>query len=197
MTRTVTARALALGLCALPALALAHTGDGSAHAHGTVDAAITGFTHPFTGLDHLAAMVALGVWSALAMKRLWVAPIAFAGALLAGALLGVAGVAMPAVEPMIAASVLVLGLLVAANARLPMAACITLAAGFALFHGAAHGTELAGPQAAWALLGMVTGTALLHVAGLLFGRVISERNVWIPRVAGGAVALFGASLLVA
>jgi urease accessory protein len=185
-----------LVLAVVPSLALAHTG-AAPHVHNAGEALAAGFTHPFTGLDHMAAMVALGIWSALATKRIWVAPLAFASALLIGAVIGLAGFALPAIEPMIAASVLVLGLLVATNARLPLAAGALLAAGFAVFHGVAHGAELAGPQAAWSLIGMVSATALLHVAGLAAGKLLQQRSMWAPRVAGAAVALFGASLLIA
>jgi len=196
VSRRTAARAALIALSAAPALALAHTG-AAPHVHTAIDALAAGFTHPFTGLDHMAAMVALGVWSALATKRIWVAPLAFASALLVGALLGLAGFALPAIEPMIAASVLVLGLLVATNARLPLVAGAALAAMFALFHGVAHGAELAGPQAAWSLIGMVSATALLHGAGLAVGKLLQQRRVWAPRVAGAAVALFSASLLIA
>ncbi len=193
--------------CALPcllatgsALAVAHTGnDGAAH-HGTADAITAGFTHPFTGLDHLAAMVALGMWSALTARRVWLAPLAFASALLVGALLGFVGVSLPAVEPMIAASLLALGLLVASRATLPAALGMAIAAGFALFHGVAHGQELSGPFGAWALAGMVTATALLHACGIALGVVMKRSPVWLPPIAnaaGAGVALFGAALLFA
>jgi urease accessory protein len=178
------------------ALALAHTGnDGAAH-HGFADAAAAGFTHPFTGLDHLAAMVALGVWSALTARRIWLAPLVFASSLLVGALLGFAGFSLPAVEPMIAASLLVLGLLVASRAALPEVLGLGLAASFALFHGLAHGQELNGPLSAWALAGMVCATALLHASGVALGLVMKRSPVWLPRIAGAGVALFGVSLLV-
>ena len=196
ISRQAATRTALLALAVVPSLALAHTG-AAPHVHNAAEALAAGLTHPFTGLDHMAAMVALGIWSALATKRIWVAPLAFASALLIGAMLGLAGFALPAIEPMIAASVLVLGLLVATNARLPLAAGALLAAGFALFHGVAHGAELAGPQAAWSLIGMVSATALLHVAGLAAGKLLQQRGMWAPRVAGAAVALFGASLLIA
>src|SRR4051794_14302732 len=88
----------ALALAALPAAALAHPGLPATHAHGFAD----GFVHPFTGLDHLAAMVAVGAWSACGTRRAWVAPLAFLACLLAGALATAHGVAVPGVEPMIA-----------------------------------------------------------------------------------------------
>lgn len=191
------ARAAAgVSVLALPLLAAAHTGaDAGAH-HGTGFWA--GLSHPFTGLDHLFAMLAVGVWSALAMPgaRKWIAPVAFAAMLLVGALLGLAGVALPAVEPMIAASLLALGLLLVARRGLPAVAAAALAGGFALFHGAAHGSELAGTaQPALALLGMLLGTVALHLAGLGLGQWVASRQVWLPRVAGAGVAAFGAALL--
>lgn len=174
----------------LPLAALAHTGaDGGAH-HGFA----AGFLHPFTGLDHLAAMLAVGYWSATAApRRPWAAPLAFAAMVLAGALLAAAGSAIPAVEPMIAASLLVIGLLVAMQARLPLPAMAALVGAFAIFHGAAHGMELGGTAA---LAGMVLATLLLHAAGLALGRATRRRAVWPSRAGGLAVALFGAVMLV-
>jgi len=197
MTQTMRSRRLATGLLlALPAFAMAHTGSDAGQHHDAAGALAAGFAHPFSGLDHLAAMVALGLWSAMTARRAWIAPLAFAGTLLVGALLGLAGVTLPVVEPMIAVSLLALGLLLASNARLPAAAGALMAAGFALFHGLAHGAELAGPTAAFALIGMVAATALLHGAGIGIGLLLRSRAAWLPRVAGTAVALFGIALLV-
>lgn len=181
-------------LAALPLAAAAHTGaDAGAH-HGFT----AGLMHPLTGLDHLAAMLAVGVWSALtarSTRELAGAPLAFAAMLLAGAVAGLAGVTLPAVEPMIAASLLVIGLLVAARLRLPGPAAAALVGAFAVFHGIAHGVELAGAHgAAAALAGMVLATALLHGTGLAIGWVLRQHAA-LPRVAGGLVALFGATLL--
>ena len=187
--------ATVLLLLGLPTLALAHGGADLGHAHGALRSMAAGFAHPFAGWDHLAAMVAVGLWGSLTRQPLWRAPLAFSGALLAGALLGLSGIALPAIEPMIAASLLVLGLLVASGARLPWGMGVALVAGFAVFHGAAHGTELAGPQAGLALAGMVLATASLHALGLGLGMALRGRSAWLPRLAGGAVALFGATLL--
>jgi urease accessory protein len=125
----------------------------------------------------------------------WVAPLAFAGTLLAGALLGFAGISLPAVEPMIAASLLVLGLLVSTRATLPLMAGVGLAAAFALFHGIAHGQELSGPLGAWALAGMVAATMLLHGIGIALGLTMKHGQRWLPRLAGAGIALFGLTLL--
>lgn len=160
----------------------------------------TGFMHPMTGLDHLAAMVSVGLWSALSARRagpelLW-GPMAFAGLLLAGALLGLQGMVLPAVEPMIAASLLVLGLLVVKRQRLPGLAAAALVGAFAIFHGVAHGTELANIGNAWPMLaGMLVATFALHATGLAAGWALRSANVWVPRLTGAGVAIFGGALL--
>ncbi|MEI8170286.1 MAG: HupE/UreJ family protein [Rhodoferax sp.] len=155
-----------------------------------------GLLHPLTGLDHLAAMLAVGFWSALTARRLWTAPLAFAAMLLVGALLGLAGMDLPAVEPMIAASLLVLGLLVALRTELPTALAAALVGVFALFHGVAHGTEFAGSVQTWApLAGMLLTTVMLHMAGLGLGLALRRRSLWTPRLAGAAVTLLGGVLL--
>ncbi|WP_218508125.1 HupE/UreJ family protein [Variovorax sp. dw_308] len=184
-------------LVALPLAAAAHVGvDGAAH-HAAGFA--QGFLHPFTGMDHLAAMVGVGLWSALAARGArdlaW-APLGFAAMLLAGALLGLAGVQVPAVEPMIAASLLVVGLLVATRLRLPGPVAAAVVGVFAVFHGVAHGHELSGATgAAAAVAGMVLATMLLHIAGVAVGWVLRQRGTLLPRIAGAAVALFGVTLL--
>jgi urease accessory protein len=181
----------AILLALLPSAVLAHVGHADAPSGFAA-----GFLHPFTGVDHLAAMLAVGIWSAMTTRCIWVAPVSFAGLLLVGALLGIAGVALPAVEPMIAASLLVIGLLLAAQAKLPLAACAALVGAFALFHGAAHGAELAASASvAAALAGMVLGTALIHVAGLALGRFALRRHLLWGRVAGGLISILGVGLL--
>jgi urease accessory protein len=195
-------QALVLTVAAvLPVFVFAHTGEGVPHDHGTQSAVAVfgaGFSHPFTGLDHLAAMLAVGLWSALTQtgRRMLAAPFAFAGLLLAGALTGFAladeGFQVPGVEPMVAASVLVLGLAAAARWRLGTTMSAALVGAFAVFHGLAHGAELQGGAA---LAGMVLATALLHAGGLAIGmKLRSSAPVW-SRAAGGAIALLGLGLL--
>lgn len=199
-TRTKSALFL-IAACAISTLARAHIGHESGEAaHSHASAFIGGFLHPLTGLDHLAAMVAVGLWSALAARRAWPdllwAPIGFAAMLLAGALLGLQGVQLPAVEPMIAASLLVLGLLVLTRWRVPGVVAATLVGTFAVFHGLAHGHELAGGANALPVVaGMLAATLLLHVAGMAAGWVLRHANVWVPRLAGAGVAVFGLALL--
>jgi urease accessory protein len=182
----------------LPGLAFAHIGADAGLHHGS--AFFRGLVHPFTGLDHMAAMICVGIWSMQsfghARGKVWVVPIAFAVLLLAGGEIGSAGASfLPIVEPMIAASLLVLGLLVAVHARLPLPAAAAMVGVFALFHGAAHGSELPAAQAQAALSGMVAGTMLLHISGMLLGRHVLARNIWLPRIAGTAVAAAGLGLL--
>jgi urease accessory protein len=190
-----------IAACAIPALARAHIGhEAGEAAHSHASAFIAGFLHPLTGLDHLAAMVAVGLWSALAARRAWPdllwAPLGFAAMLLAGALLGLQGVQLPAVEPMIAASLLVLGLLVLTRWRIPGIAAAALVGVFAAFHGLAHGYELAGDaNAVPVVAGMLAATVLLHISGMAAGWALRHANVWVPRLAGAGVAVFGLALL--
>ena len=186
-----------LALLALPASAIAHTGVLGAHHHDFM----AGFLHPLTGADHLAAMLAVGLWSALIARKAWPdllwAPLGFASLLLIGALVGVAGVALPAVEPILAASLLVIGLLVFTRTALPGLAAAALVGAFAVFHGVAHGQELGGVSGgSAALAGMLLATALLHAAGIAIAWALRTRHAWLPRTAGALVALFGTGLLV-
>lgn len=189
----------------LSTVAQAHVGsDGLPHLHGAVDSFLTGAIHPLTGLDHLAAMVSVGLWSAMGASsssapqtrtaRLWTAPLAFAGTLLVGALLAINDVRLPGIEPMIAASLLILGLLVASRTQLPTGWGAALVAGFALFHGLAHGQELGGHAVA-ALGGMVLSTMALHAVGIAAGLKLRQRSRWLPRIAGAGIAAFGLSLM--
>lgn len=189
--------------------ALAHPG----HDVASVGASLaSGLLHPLTGADHLLAIVAVGVWSALAVGGagagggtgvgLFRVPLAFVALMLVGAALGLAGIALPAVEPMIAASLLVIGLLVALRARLPAGVAMALVGGFALFHGHAHGAELPATAGALpAVLAYVGGFALatmtLHLAGIAAGTVLRRHAPWLARALGAGVALYGVGLMVA
>lgn len=181
----------------LPASAFAHIGADAGIHHGS--AFITGLAHPFTGLDHMGAMLSVGIWSVLVFDRsrrsVWTLPAAFASVLLVGGVLGFYGISLPVVEPMIAASLLVLGLMVALRVRFPLLVGAFIVGIFAIFHGIAHGSELPASYAAAALSGMVLGTMLLHLSGMLLARFVLLRHVWLPRIAGGAVAMLGAGLL--
>ncbi len=174
-------------LMLVPALAYAHSGD-----HGIAGFA-AGFAHPLTGPDHLAAMLAVGLWGALAegqLKRALWAPLVFAVALLAGAAVTMLlGWQLPLVEPGIAVSLLGLGLLVAWRVNLSRWAGLGLTLVFALAHGAAHGHELHG---AAALAGMVLATAVLHSAGLAFGLLMRPTAMRWSEGLGATLMTFGA-----
>ena len=160
-----TRHGIAVALTLLPALAVAHPG------HELSAGSVMGLLHSLTGIDHLLAMLAVGAWAAqLGGGLRWWVPVSFVSLMLLSALLGMSGVQIGAVEQGIAASVCILGLLLAAAVRLPAALCVLLAGGFALFHGYAHGVEA--PQQANAMLylaGFVCSTIALHVAGLVMG----------------------------
>jgi urease accessory protein len=175
---------LTLVLTALPAAA--HPG----HGNGTIGL-LAGFMHPLTGLDHLLAMFAIGLWSATTTRRAWLALLVFSGALLLGALLAANGLTLPALEPMLAASVLVLGLLLMSRVNLPEAAVAALVASFAWFHGAAHGAELG---AGITLAGMMMSTMLLYGAGIAARCWLRMRNQWWQRGIGAGIALTGIGL---
>lgn len=167
--------------------ALAHTGPG---AHEGAFAA--GFAHPFGGLDHLVAMLAVGLWAALrggAAVLLW--PAAFVLALLAGFALALSGAHLPLHEPMILASLVGLGLAIALALRMPAGLAVAAIALFGLFHGFAHGLETAGADASGFAAGFALASALLHAAGIGLGVLIARAPTGATRVAGGAVAACG------
>lgn len=166
-------------------------------AHGSL---MAGVSHPLFGLDHILAMLAVGLWaaqiSASSGKRsaLVLVPAAFVGTMALGFAAAIAGMALPFVEPAILASVVALGLLVAMAVRLPVAASAAVVAAFAFFHGHAHGGELGAAAALQFGIGFVLATALLHVAGAALGLAIGRLTPWATRIAGGLTALAGLSL---
>lgn len=172
--------------------ALAHTGADSGGHHG---AFMDGLAHPLTGADHLAAMVAVGIWSAVALRTVWQAPMAFVALLAVGALAGFAGFQPPGVEPAIAASIVVLGLLISWRQGLPAGGVLSLVGVFAFFHGVAHGAELAGSAQLAALAGMVLTTAGLHLAGVGLGRLVLAHQKRVRQAVGAALTLLGTWLL--
>lgn len=162
----------------------------------------SGFAHPFTGVDHLLAMVGVGVWaSLLAVKRpaaVYLVPVSFMVMMLVGAAAGFAGIKLPLVEAAIVTSVLVLGALIVAEIRLPSALAMAIVGLFAVFHGYAHALEAPAGGTGLYILGFVAATALLHAAGLGLGWV-ARRAVGDPglRALGGAVMAGGALVLIA
>jgi len=168
-----------------PLAAWAHVESGQAGGF------LSGLSHPVSGLDHVVAMVAVGLWGAqLGMPALWVLPVAFPMLMAFGGMLGLVGIPLPGVEIGIALSAVVLGALVLGRVRLPLAAAVAVVAFFAVFHGHAHGTELeAGQNAMLYSLGFVIATGLLHGVGIAIGLI--------QRWEIGRQALRGAGALVA
>jgi urease accessory protein len=181
-------RAIVLAaLCLFAGAASAHTGNH------TITGFSSGLSHPLLGLDHLLAMIAIGLWAAQQGGRaLWAVPAAFVGAMLLGGGMSLAGLSLPHVETGIAASVLVLGLLIATRRQWAVKAGMAVAAGFALFHGYAHGLEM--PQAASPALyalGFMLATVFLHGVGIassLVGRYAMQ-------AAGVGIAVTGVALI--
>ncbi len=171
----------------------------SAHeASGVAGGFESGFMHPILGWDHVAAMVAVGLWGAvLGQPAIWVLPVTFPLVMAIGGALGVAGVPVPGVEIGIALSALILGVMVVSAARPPLWLAAVVVAGFAIFHGHAHGTEL--PHAVSPLaysIGFVLSTGMLHLCGIAFGLLTRWRSGTLLVRAGGAViALAGAVFL--
>jgi urease accessory protein len=166
-----------------------------AHSIGTSAAGFAGgFYHPLSGLDHMLAMVSVGIWGAeLGAPAIWLLPIAFPLIMAVGGALGVVGVPLPAGELLIALSVAVLGTLVALACQLPIAVALAIVGIFAIAHGHAHGVELPGAADALAFtVGFVLATGLLHLAGIAIG-VLERRPAGLVaiRVCGCAVALTG------
>ena len=184
-----------LGLSALLVSAAA-----PAFAHGGHEA--SGFLHPFSGLDHLVAMVGVGLWAALLASRRPAAMVAVPGAFLAmmaaGAAAGFAGIKLPLVEAAIVGSVLVLGVLIIGAVRLPLAWAMAVVGLFAVFHGYAHALEAPANAAGGYILGFLAATAVLQLAGLGIGlavrRAVGDMGV---RALGGAVVAAGAVALIA
>ncbi|MCG3206344.1 MAG: hypothetical protein KCHDKBKB_03080 [Elusimicrobia bacterium] len=182
------------GLKALSVL-LVFTGLAQAHiipgeSHGLTH----GFAHPLMGLDHVLAMIAVGLWAAqLGKKAYWRVPTTFVGIMAAGAILGIAGFRVAFVEEGILLSVLILGVLIATAAPLSVGLSQLIVGLFALFHGHSHGTEM--PMAASGLaygVGFIASTALLH--GLGIGLAILSQKVngsRVIRYAGAAIACAG------
>lgn len=181
----------AAALLLAPALAFAHPGHGD-------NGLVAGISHPLGGLDHLLAMLAVGLWAALQKGAArWALPCTFVGTMLIGGVLGFEGLQLPALESGIAASVLALGLAVALAVRPPLFVAVGATALFALFHGVAHGLELPDMTSPWAYAaGFVGATAALHAAGYAVVRFLpAAAAAPLVRVAGAASAATGVWLL--
>lgn len=175
-----------------------------AFAHIGVDATgglTHGFLHPVSGLDHVLAMVAVGLFaSRLGGRALWAVPASFVGVMVLGGALGYFGFDLPYVEPVIALSVIGMGALLAFDVRLPVPAAMALVGGFALFHGHAHGAEGAHLASfAGYAAGFVVATTLLHITGIGLGLALEKGGArigtWGRRAAGIVGCVAGMMLL--
>ena len=187
--------ALAALAALVPSVASAHTGVGATagFAHG--------FLHPLTGLDHVLAMVMVGVFACqLGGRALWLVPATFVALMAVGGTLGVAGIGVPFVETGIALSVIVLGAVVALRVKAPTALAMAVVGLFAIFHGHAHGSEMPENAAGAAYgLGFMLAIAFLHAAGIgtgfLLGWAAERKGALVTRAAGAAAAVAGVALL--
>jgi urease accessory protein len=173
--------------------ALAHGADG------VLGGFAGGVLHPLFGPDHIAAMVAVGLWGAfLGAPAIWLLPVVFPLVMAVGGVLGILGVALPSVEIGIAVSALVLGLMVAFAARPPLAVAAAIVGAFAIFHGHAHGAELPpGADAVAYSLGFVLATGALHMVGIAFGLLAQwPAGRTAVRFAGSAIAVAGVVFLI-
>jgi urease accessory protein len=183
---------------------LAASGTAFAHPGHDVSGLAAGLMHPFTGLDHLLAMLAVGIWAAQLNskesggRKLWLLPASFMTMLAAGAAIAMQWPSLTMVETGIAVSVLALGLLVSLSLQLPAMLTVAITALFGLLHGYAHGLELpeSAAPAAYAL-GFLAATASLHCGGIILGIATRERHALLSRLLGGTIALAGAYLLAA
>lgn len=175
-------------LALLPTLAWAHPD------HALQAGFAAGVMHPLSGVDHLIAMLAVGMWAAQLGGRLrWAVPASFISLMLLGALLGLAGLQFGAVEQGIAASVCVFGLLLAGAVRLSLAACVSLVGAFAMFHGYAHGAEAPSSGVLMYMSGFALSSLALHVVGFVAaGQMLRHR--YALRWMGAAMAIGGLAL---
>jgi urease accessory protein len=185
---------LALSLIALPSAAFAHPGIG---AHDLVH----GFMHPIGGIDHILAMVAVGVFAfVLGGRALWAVPLSFVGMMAVGFVLGMNGITLPYAELAIALSSVVIGGVAALGKKMPVVAAMALVGGFATFHGWAHGAEMPADTGALTYaLGFAAATALLHVGGIAAAmgaaKLVGKYGKIVAQVAGGLFALGGVGVL--
>lgn len=181
-------------LLIFPSLAFAHIGVGE------TTGLMHGFGHPIGGVDHMLAMIAVGLWAIqIGGRALWVVPCTFVGVMVLGGILGFTGLPVPFVEAGILVSILILGMLIAGSFKVPLVYSSLIVGLFAIFHGHAHGAEM--PESISAVsyaVGFALATAMLHMAGLGLGALMQKTNLHtVSRFAGGAIALSGVYLAIA
>ncbi|SFI86196.1 HupE/UreJ family protein [Celeribacter neptunius] len=189
MRKSSTVTLLSLLAAALATPALAHLPPEQ---HGSF---LAGASHPLFGLDHVLAMLAVGVWALqIGGRAIWAVPAGFVGAMTLGYLGAGLGLPLPVVEPMILASTILLGLMVTLALRPALWGGVAIAAFFGLFHGHAHGAELGAASALPFGVGFILITALLHAAGVVMAQYMARAHPLAPRFLGAASAVLGLSL---
>ena len=196
MSRTAFCLLVMVALLLAPSVAFAHPG------HGEGGSLLAGFIHPFSGIDHLLAMTAVGLFAAhLGGRALWAVPATFVAMMAFGGVFGAAGVSLPFAETAIALSVLVFGFVIFSGMTPPVLAAMALVGIFAIFHGHAHGTEMpVGGSGVVYGIGFMVATTLLHGFGITLGLAIRWFDD-VPRrramqACGVAIALIGAGLTI-
>lgn len=172
----------------LPTFAFAHVGVGETSGF------LHGLMHPVSGLDHICAMVAVGLWAAqMGGRSIWAVPITFVSVMVLGWVLGMSGVSMAFAESGIMLSVLMLGVFIAASVRLPLWLSSAIVGLFAMCHGHTHGTEMPGSTSSMMYAyGFILSTLFLHIVGVTFGLVMhrqAQKNA--VRLTGATIAIFG------
>ena len=189
MLKRIAATASLFGMSAAPAFAHLDPAE-----HGSF---MAGVSHPLFGIDHILAMVAVGLWASLLGGRaIWLVPTAFVGTMAVGFAAALLAWPLPFVEPVILASVVVIGLMAAVALNVPTALAMLMVGFFAFFHGHAHGGELGAAGAASFGVGFAVSTAALHAAGIALGLGLANlfggaTGRLLARLAGGATALGG------
>ena len=186
--RAITVMVAAVALLAIPSPLAAHEG-------GSVAGLLSGLVHPISGLDHVLAMLAVGIWGAqLGAPAIWVLPVTFPMVMAFGGMLALIGVPLPSVEIGIGLSALVLGLMVALERRPSIQVAAALVGFFAIFHGYAHGAELPeGQSGILYSIGFVVSTGTLHASGIGVGLIHRwDKGKQVLRGAGTGIAAGGA-----
>lgn len=176
----------------LPAVGSAHVQQGQATSF------FTGISHPWSGMDHILAMVAVGLWGAqLGNPALWVLPVSFPMMMAVGAMMGLLGIPVPGIEIGIAVSALVLGVMILGEVRPPLMVSVVIVGFFAIFHGYAHGTELPPGQSGLLYsMGFVIGTGCLHGVGIAIGFIYRwPSGRLVLRATGAFIGLMGTFFL--
>ena len=190
-SKTLVSLAFALLLSLIPTIAYAHDGGNI-----PLGGFLVGLLHPVLGFDHLLAMLSVGILSAqIGGRAIWTVPATFVGVMALGGLLGLSGLNLTATEIGIAISVILLGLAIALERRLPVLVAMLGVGFFAIFHGYAHGVEM--PDTAQPVLyaiGFLTGTIVIHIAGVLIGDIsgrYEERGKTVLRIGGALISVVG------